>query len=259
LTPDPLTGECVSGTVISMATSQPKVSVRKLRWYQYSLGALMLLVLLVSLGMSWVAVKMKSARQQKEAVEEIEKLGGGVLYDYQIQQPGGLLPGTHPPGPAWLRNLLGEDFFTTVVYASFVYSPVTDAGLEHLKGLTRLRGLAIVEAKATGVGLEPLKGMAQLQTLDFDLTPITDVGLKYLKGLRHLQLLHLGRTKVTDAGLEHLKVLTQLRTLDLWDTQVTDAGLEHLKGLRQLETLSLKRTRVTDGGVKRLQQALPNW
>jgi hypothetical protein len=58
---------------MSMATSQPEAPARKLRWFQYSLRSLMLLVLVVSVGMSWVAVKMKRARQQDKAVEEIKK------------------------------------------------------------------------------------------------------------------------------------------------------------------------------------------
>ena len=44
-----------------------------------SLRALMLLVLLVSIGMSWLAVRMERARKQWEAVEAIERLGGSWL------------------------------------------------------------------------------------------------------------------------------------------------------------------------------------
>jgi len=39
----------------------------KLRWYQYSLRSLMLLVLLAAIFMSWFAVKIKQANQQREA------------------------------------------------------------------------------------------------------------------------------------------------------------------------------------------------
>ncbi len=41
------------------------------RWYQYSLRSLLVLTLLVSVGMSYVAVRMQRARRQKEAVEAI--------------------------------------------------------------------------------------------------------------------------------------------------------------------------------------------
>jgi hypothetical protein len=219
--------------VMNMATSQPESPARKLRWFQYSLRSLLLLVLLVSLGMSWVAVRMKRTRQQDEAVEEITKFGGWALYDYQNGQFGDVRPTAEPPGPAWLRNLLGENFFATVVEVHFASPLLTDRGLEHLKGLSQLRWL------------------------DLPGTQVTDSGLEHLKGLKQLQILSLNDTKVTDAGLQHLKGLPQLEWLDLDGTQVTDAGLEHLKGLTHLWRLTLHRTNVTDQGENRLQRALP--
>ena len=64
------------------------------RWFQYSLRTLLLLMLLVSIGMSWVAVRMQRARRQREAVKGIERLGGGVMYDYQFDQSPSQPPGT---------------------------------------------------------------------------------------------------------------------------------------------------------------------
>ena len=176
-------------------------------WFQYSLRSLLLLTLLPRLGMSWIAVKMQTARRQKEAVEAIRKLGGRVEYDYEVDQSGNPISYASPPEPVWLRNMLGEDFFATVVDVSLDNSSVTDAALEHLKGLTQLQWLAL------------------------DGTPVTDAGLKHLKNLTRLQWLGLDATQVTDAGLEHLKRLSRLQSLGLGNTEVTDAGLEHLKGL----------------------------
>ena len=91
---------------------------------------------------------------------------------------------------------------------SFFGTQVTDAGLEHLKGLTDLESLDLRLTKVTDAGLEHLKGLTSLTSLNLDLvTQITDAGLEHLKGLTNLTSLNLGRTKVTDAGLEHLKGL----------------------------------------------------
>jgi len=68
------------------------------------------------------------------------------------------------------------------------HSKVTDAGLEHLKGLTRLQTLALSECmKVTDAGLERLKGLTQLQTLVLTRTQVTDAGLEHLKGLTQLE------------------------------------------------------------------------
>ncbi len=125
------------------------------RWFQYSLRSLFLVTFLASLGMSWFAVRMKRAREQNAAVEEIKRLGGAVLYDYQAKMAG-------PPEPAWLRNLLGEDFFATVVEAHVF----VDTASAHLKGLRQLQTLELVNV--TDAGLENLKGLRQLQYLQIN-------------------------------------------------------------------------------------------
>ena len=43
---------------------------------------------------------------------------------------------------------------------------MTDAGLEHLKGLSQLQRLDLASTQVTDAGLEHLKGLTQLQTLD---------------------------------------------------------------------------------------------
>jgi Leucine-rich repeat (LRR) protein len=115
---------------------------------------------------------------QAEAVAAIKKLGGYVTLD----------------------KTSGE-----VVEVYVNRTQITDAGLEHLKGLTSLTTLG-------------LRG-----------PQITDAGLEHLKGLTSLTTLYLDGPQITDAGLEHLKRLTSLTTLDLRSTQITDAGLAEIK------------------------------
>jgi Leucine-rich repeat (LRR) protein len=179
----------------------------------------MLLTLVVSIGMSCVAGKLR----QEEAVNEVRRLGGWVRYECE-------------PRPGWPLNLPGRTFFSTVVEVDLSSTSVTDSDLERLtKEFTQLRRLHLIG------------------------TPVTDTGLKHLEGLTQLQTLELeSSVHFTDGGLEQLGRLRQLDILNLDDTQVTDAGLEHLKGLTQLRMLGLTGTKVTDEGVKRLKQALPN-
>jgi hypothetical protein len=189
----------------------------RLRWFQYSLSTLLLAVLLVSIGMSWVAVRMQRARREREAVAAIMELGGWVQYDYdyQVQPSGKPLPNASPPGPAWLRKPLGENFFATVVGVSLENSSCTDADLRDLAVLTQLRWLDLGGTRITDAGLERLTGLTRLQELGLSGTLVTGAGLKHIEGLTQLQLLDLRGTRVTDAGLEHLKGLTQLHRTSL--------------------------------------------
>lgn len=203
----------------------------KHRRYQYLLWSVLPFTLFVILG-SWFGMKMERAEKQKAAVEEIENLGGLVWFDYQFDVLGNELPGAEPPGPPWLRRLLGDDFFTNVTKLDLTQTEIPDAGLKPLEGLPDIQSLSLGDR-------------------------VTDAGLEHLKVLTQLHTLNLRATKVTDAGLADLGALRQLQWLSLSDTNVTDAGLEYLKGLTRLQSLDLRGTKVTDADAKRLQNALP--
>jgi hypothetical protein len=259
-----------------MTTPHPKRRTR--RFLQFSLRTLLVFVLLVSVGMSWLGVKMEKARKQKEAVEAIREAGGWVTYDYESDDPF-----AEPPMLDWTRALLGDDFFfdvvgvsaylrswlfgdeeaaylralTNLTYLDLSGTEITDSGLESLRALTALEYLSLRDNDITDGGLGNLKGMTSLGELDLSNTQVTDSGLEHLEELANLERLILDGTQITDAGLEHLERLTNLTYLDLRRTQVTDAGLEHLKALTNLVCLKIADTPVTREGVKKLQEALP--
>ena len=83
--------------------------------------------------------------------------------------------------------------------------PISDAGIEHLKGLTAL------------------------QRLDLSGTGVTDSGLLSVKGLGNLQRLNLARTQITDSGLRHLRALSNLRELDLTETKMRPGAVRQLQ------------------------------
>jgi hypothetical protein len=209
------------------------------RWrFQFSIRSLLVLVVAVAVPCSWPAVEMKAAREQRASVEEVKNMHGDVIYDWQVDSGGNLSGHSKPPEPAWLLNLLGEDFFEAVVelrlWNPLGPAPITDTLLERIKGLNELHYLWLEN------------------------TEITDNGLEYVAGLMQLQSLDLGYTNVTDKGLEKLRGLTELQTLGLRKTQITDTGLQQLAGLSRLRWLDLEGTSVTTAGVKKLKQALPN-
>ena len=102
------------------------------RRFQYSLRTLLLVVTLFAIACSWLAVKIRQAQRQQEAVAEIQKLGGSIVYDW----PAGWKPARNvlpPPGPAWLRSLLGVDLFLTVHAVDVSGIQVTDEDVNKLQ------------------------------------------------------------------------------------------------------------------------------
>ncbi len=246
------------------------------RRFQFSIRSLLVLVVVVAVPCSWMTVELKNADRQQAAKTAFQRFPGYVEYGYERtgQQPASL-------APAWLFRLLGCDFFASIERVCLACdrrftdadlehveslprlkllrlggADITDDGLKHLAVLTDLEELSLHRTHVGDAGLEHVQGLTQLRRLNLYATNISGSGLKYLKRLGRLEDLCLSKTKVSDLG--HLTALTHLRYLNLDNTQVTDAGLEPIEGFAKLERLDLCVTKVTAAGVAKLQQALPN-
>jgi len=224
------------GILSGMTTDSPKP---RRRWLQFSLRTLFVVVTVFCV---WMGITANRARDQRLAVEAIEALGGTIRYEYQGDYDYVVITNTGvqtgrspvPPGPEWLRGLIGDEFFFSV-------------------SKIELGGTKADDASLTAIGR-----LADMKNLNLRYNQVTDAGLEHLIGLTNLESLTLDGTQITDAGLVHLQRLTNLLMLNLCETQITDAGLEHLKAMTNLKTLWLDYTQVTNEGVAKLQQALPN-
>ena len=146
-----------------------------------------------------------SPLSQKDAVGAIEFLGGSVQFDatsgdvIQVR-----LSGRRRISDGHLRYVKDLTTLTTLTLAA----NLTDAGLVHLKGLTRLKHLHLSGPQITDAGLEHVKGLTGLTTLVLSGTQITGSGLVHLKGLTNLTSLVLSGTQFYDAEFESLKAWT---------------------------------------------------
>jgi internalin A len=263
-----------------------------------SLRVLMLLVLLLAVGMGWLAYR---ARVQRQAVAAIEAAGGQVSYDWDLTDDLDLQEDLRPPKspwPKWLIKALGIDYFGNVtnvysrtgqesVFFGNVRSPysksgeglrIDDALMASIGRLAHLQDLRIDGSPLTDAGLVHLRGLTRLEELHIDNTPgVTDAGMVYLAGLKQLRVLHIVDSGIKGPGLASLVGLNRLEELDLSipvtdadlvpvskmvslrhfflygdSPRLTDAGLVHLKGLMNLEMLSLTSDRLTDAGLVHL-------
>jgi hypothetical protein len=146
---------------------------------------------------------------------------------------------------------------------------VTDAGLRHLWKLTKLRhlmirnyperirpGIVVPPSPITDAGLVHLKGLNHLWTLNLNNLPITDVGLEAINDLPELMALYLSRTKVQGHGLAKMKSLARLSTLYLDGSGMTEDGLKALSGATSLQILSLDHVPLTENALP-LLKAIP--
>lgn len=189
----------------------------KRRFLQFSLRTLLVVMLVVCVTLGW---KVNKARKQREAVAWVQECGGTLFYDYEFDG-GPLRNNPQPPGPQWLRELLGIDFLDDVVFVSLHNDQVTDVTL--LAGLTSLEGLEIGGTQVSD--LSPLAGLTSLELLLVDNTQVSD--MTPLAGLTRLKWLAAIRTQVSD--VTPLAGLTRLQELDIANMLVSQEDYEMLR------------------------------
>ncbi len=134
-----------------------------------------------------------------------------------------------------------------------------DADCQKLAKLADLVHLDLGKCQITDAGLDHLVGLTQLESLTIeDNQSITDAGIAKLATLTKLNSLNVGTTKITDKSLEIAGKLPALEKLSIAHAaDITDAGLSNLDGLKNLKEVWLPGTAVTPAGVKKLEAAHP--
>jgi hypothetical protein len=222
------------------------------RRFQFSIRSLLLLTLAVAMLCSWLAVRVKQAREQDAAVLALALAGARVEEDWTPRESFAFNPNNPFDAPEdytfctcvrertriLLYHVFGTGFVSNVLEVAnadgAARPPLQDADLKHLQSFPQLNCVSLAGSN------------------------ITDGGLRELQGLERLRSLSLRWARITDAGLERVGRLTQIEQLDLSGTQVTNAGLGRLLGMGRLEQLELYDTLVDEDGVAQIQAALPN-
>ena len=231
----------VPDSQISMTTEPPKR-----RWLQFRLRTLLIAILVLSLPLSWFAVRMERARRQREAVEAIERTGGFVTLDP-----------IEPWAPSWACTLLGSDFFVDVVQARCSKN-FGDTEAAHLKALPRLNELGLTMSKITTVGYGCFRELAGLKKLSLNFMPIKDCDFEQVAELAWLEELDISDcSMLSEAGFQHVEKLTSLRCLELGELEGSKVELRHVANLRDLESLSLAFAEISDAHLEQLG-GMPN-
>lgn len=178
---------------MSKAPPQPK---RKRRWLSYSLRSLFVVVTILCVALGYWTHR---ANRQKAVVKWVEENGGGVYYDFHVDEQGYLIDNLKPPGPKWVQKYLGKDYLATVI--------VVD-----------LRGCEFIDITPLAQ-LDQLKNLSLGNTQQSDMTPLTQI--------TRLEYLDLSGTQVSD--LTPLLRLTSLHGLSLENTPVTQEQIDELK------------------------------
>ena len=196
------------------------------------------------------------------------------MYDYEVQTSDEGPWGRITIVPKWLRQLLGDDFFSDVHALSIGNAnaaeppdlwkpPIGTRGASEARcrsalalaaPLRQIRSLAIQDAVVRRDALEKLTCWDRLSDLRIDGCDVRDEDLAPLSRAVNVRNVHLHRQPISDAAVALLQPMHRLQTLGLGFTEVTDEGLAVLANFPELNELWLFQTDVSDAGMVHVGQ-----
>lgn len=244
---------------------QPLESARpRRRRLTLSLRALILLVVVVACWLAWVTNRARHQARVLAAMkgwDQSLKVKWEFDYEYSADTRLGAPP-PKPPGPAWLRKWVGDDYFREVRYVTLgdmfqtgrPNGPeVAQADAEKLRlvaSLRTLESLGLHEMAINDAGLAPLANLTHLERLRIDgCYNLTDNALAHLEGLESLESVEIRFSPITDRSFVHLAKLPRLRELILDFHDGGGEGIGHLRSMRSLESLELSGPSISDDAL----------
>ena len=149
---------------------------------------------------------------QRDAVRGISA-AGGVRYNWQYVS-GKYDPKASPPGPKWLRDIVGPDLLDTVVLANLQGPNADDRVMSHvgaLSGVERFNLQGKTSPSLTAAGMARIGQLPRLQ--QFWVQGMTDSSgfLPYLFDKPRLRSIWLQAAAVTDGDLARLAAPDEAR------------------------------------------------
>ena len=183
----------------SSNTTSPCAKQRRLR-FQFGLRLLLLLVTLASVLMAWVVQRRETVARGRAAMVKLERYGAQVQYAIASDAPDEFLLIEEPPGPALLRDILGDSYFAPMVRVEF--SPI---GWEHNLQLRQTRRH---RAQRTWLEYRHLFG---------------DEHVWLLANFSRIDMLDLRRTKISPQGVREIRRLFPQCAIE-WEPRLIPLG-----------------------------------
>lgn len=199
------------------------------RLSRFSVRTLLLLVLVTAILLGrW----RSQAERQRKAVKLISESGSFVYYhEFPHQRVGTADYSAEPPGPDWLRNIVGDEYFQTV---RMVFFAPTDKAMKQIT-----------------------TSLPDLRKAWIDAYQLTDEGLKQLSKVKSLEEVTISNGhNLSNNSMSTLSGLPNIRSLYIVNTPIDHRSVEHLAKLTCLQQLHLSRTLLTVDDVAQIQAML---
>ena len=135
---------------------------------------------------------------------------------------------------------------------------ITDAEINHLRGMTKPTFLEITDSPIKGRGISVLRELQYLDPLCLINTDIGDDGIESIGLFNKGTVLNLSGSKITDTGMRHLEGLTEWEKLVLEHPALSGPWLDLLRKLRRFSLIHLTEKGVSEAGAVSLKKKLPH-
>ncbi len=215
------------------------------RGYRFTLRTLLLVFVAMP---ALMANHLRTTLRQQHAVEAIERLGGCVYYDYEIDDKFQCDPNRRSWLPDWMMDRFGPDWAHSVAVLNMAYRAVdgrvirnegcNDDAMYYLDAFPSLQVLVATQRQVTDRSMEQVARLKHLKKLYLsDARGITDTGTERLRKLRGLVSLHLTHASLRDDSLEFVESLPNLKVLSVRGNRLSDDAFANFSRLQQLESL----------------------
>jgi hypothetical protein len=189
-----------------MRTPIDSVPSRRVR-FRFNLRTLLVVTTLVAFGLGYLVWRWK---EHNHAVAIFESIGGTVTFERPSW------------APKWITAIIGDEPLGHVTSVNLHRLPATDEHLQHLSWFPHIRVLALNGSKVTDAGMKHLAGLSKLWCLESEWVDIGDEGLVALRDLRRLEILRVTQSRVTNEGIKRITpVVKNLKELWIDRTQIT--------------------------------------
>lgn len=173
-----------------MATDAPSESPRNWRrFFRFRLRTLFLFMTAVAVTLGFAL----PIHRQKQLIADLRARGAVISYDYEYGPwdtestiPPKKLSDAIPPGPVWLRELIGIEAFANVV-AVELKEPCSDEDLPRLAEFPRLRRLKLNGRSFTPEAMSALRELKRLEALECQKTRLRDEAFSLIAELPSLR------------------------------------------------------------------------
>jgi len=158
------------------------------RRFQFSLRTLLIVILIAGISLG---IHGSRSMRKRQATATIERLGGSIEYDYKWKGYGTSRQWydyrAEPPGPVWLRRALGENYFAEPVEIQLFADPKMhpeqfgDREAAQIAVCSELQWLVLMDTSITDAGLRHLRALTKLSRLDLEGTRVTEAGVAELQ------------------------------------------------------------------------------